>query len=96
MLGTVTVEIQLAPASMLMLGVAQSAAAVTDVNNLVSKTEDRRGAGVAVVQRGSFLPAKTADYTMTNLEFRCVRYYMLQEFDYSIANTLKSGKMYNL
>ena len=34
MLGTVTVEIQLAPASILMKGAAQVAAAVTAANNL--------------------------------------------------------------
>ncbi len=39
MLGTVTVEIQLAPASILMTGAAQAAACVTIVNNTPSRTE---------------------------------------------------------
>ena len=97
MLGTVTVEIQLAPASILMLGAAQAAAGVTIVNNTPSKTEVGRAAiGANIAQRGAVLPAETADYTLTNLEFRCVRYHMGPEFDYAEANVLKSGAQYKL
>jgi hypothetical protein len=96
MLGTVTVEIQLAPASILMLGSEQVAAAVTAANNLPSKTEVGRGAGVAVAVRGLILPAERADYTLTNLEFRCVRYHMGPEFDSIAANILGSGQKYKL
>jgi hypothetical protein len=96
MLGTVTVEIQLAPASILMLGAEQVAAAVTAANNLLSKTEVGRGAGVAAAVRGAVLPAERADYTLTNLEFRCVRYHMGPEFDSIAANILGSGQKYKL
>ena len=96
MLGTVTIEIQLAPASILMLGEEQTANAVAANANLLTKTEVGRGAGVAVVQRGGVLPAERADYTLTNLEFRCVRYHMGPEFDSAMANVLGSGRKYNL
>jgi hypothetical protein len=98
MLGTVTVEIQLAPASILMLGVEPTAAAVAAADNLASKTEVGRGAGVAAAQRaaGDVLAAETADYTLTNLEFRCVRYHMGPEFDVAAQNVLGNGGKYKL
>ncbi len=43
-----------------MTGAAHVTAAVTAPNNLVSKTEVGRGAGVAVAQRGAILAAETA------------------------------------
>jgi hypothetical protein len=92
MLGTVTVEIQLAPASILMLGGAQAAAGVTVANNTPSKTEVGRAVlGAAIAQRGAVLAPENADYTLTNLEFRCVRYQMGPEFDTAEANVLQSG-----
>ena len=99
MLGTVTVEIQLAPASILMLGVAQTAAGVTVNDNTPSKNEVGRAVlGAAIAQRaaGATLAAETADYTLTNLEFRCVRYHMGPEFDVIEANVLGSGNKYKL
>ena len=60
------------------------------------KTEVGRGAGVAVAVRGLILPAERADYTLTNLEFRCVRYHMGPEFDSIAANILGSGQKYKL
>jgi hypothetical protein len=97
MLGTVTVEIQLAPASILMTGAAQAAAGVTIANNTPSKTEVGRAAIAANIgQRGAVLPPETADYTLTNLEFRCVRYHMGPEFDVIEANVLQSGNKYKL
>ncbi len=62
-LGTVTVEIQVALANILMLGAEQVAAAVTAANNQPSKLSVGRGAGVAVAQRGAVLAPQTADYT---------------------------------
>ena len=97
MLGTVTVEIQLAPASMLMTGTAVAAGALTFANNHPSKDEvgrDRLTADIAV--RGAVLAAETADYTLTNLEFRCVRYHMGPEFDVAVANALNRGYKYKL
>ena len=96
MLGTVTIEIQLAPASILMLGIPQVGAAVTAGNNLASKTEVGRGVGVAVAARAAALVPERADYTLTNLEFRCVRYHMGPEFDSVAANILGSGQKYKL
>jgi hypothetical protein len=96
MLGTVTVEIQLAPAAILMTGVSQVAAAVTAANDLASKTGVGRGVGVAVAQRGATLAAETQDHTLTNLEFRCVRYHMGPEFDVAVANALQRGYKYKL
>jgi hypothetical protein len=97
MLGTVTVEIQLAPASILMLGILQVAAEVTVAGNTGSKTEVGRAIlGAATGLRGAILPAERADYTLTNLEFRCVRYHMGPEFDSIAANILGSGQKYKL
>jgi hypothetical protein len=97
MLGTVTVEIQLAPASILMLGAEQVAAGVTIANNTPSKTEVGRAViGANIAQRGAILAAETADYTLTNLEFRCVRYHMGPEFDAAAANVLGNGSKYKL
>ena len=97
MLGTVTVEIQLAPASILMLGVAPVAGAVTVANNTPSKTEVGRAVlGAEVAARAAAIAAETADYTLTNLEFRCVRYHMGPEFDMVAANVLSSGQKYKL
>ena len=98
MLGTVTVEIQLAPASMLMLGAAQAAAAVTQAANTTSKGEVGRAiiAAGGVAQRGAVLDPEIADYTLTNLEFRCVRYHMGPVFDMAAANVLGNGSKYKL
>jgi hypothetical protein len=99
MLGTVTIEIQLAPASILMLGTAITA---NDVpfganGNTPSKLEVGRAAlTVNTGVRGAALAAETADYTLTNLEFRCVRYHMGPEFDMAMSNVLGSGRKYKL
>ena len=78
MLGTVTVEIQLATASILMQGCEIVAGAVTQANNNVTKGEVGRTqiAAGGIAARGAALAAENADYTLTNLEFRCVRYHM--------------------
>lgn len=98
MLGTVTVEIQLAPATILMTGTEPDATAVTEALNEPSKTEVGRGGGTAVALRGAGaeVAAETADYTLTNIEFRCVRYHMMPEFDQIAANVLRSGAKYKL
>jgi hypothetical protein len=97
MLGTCTIEIQLAPSSILMLGTAISNADVTVANNTPSKNEVGRAVlGAATGQRTIALAAETADYTLTNLEFRCVRYHMPPEFDAAMANVLGSGRKYKL
>ena len=97
MLGTVTIEIQLAPASILMLGVANAAADVSVANNTPSKNEVGRAVlAAATGVRGAALAAEIADYTLTNLEFRVVRYHMGPEFDIAMANVLNSGRKYKL
>jgi hypothetical protein len=101
MLGTVTVEIQLAPAFILMLGVEPTAAAVVfgAAGNTPSKNEVGRtplAADVAQRAANAVLAAETADYTLTNLEFRCVRYHMGPEFDAAAANVLGNGSKYKL
>ena len=78
-----------------MTGAAQAAAGVTIANNTPSKTEVGRAViGANIAHRGAILAAETADYTLTNLEFRCVRYHMGPEFDVIEANVLQSGNKY--
>ena len=97
MLGTVTLEIQLAPASMLMLGVPILVGGVTAANNTASKGEVGRSViGADIAARAGALAAENADYTLNNLEFRCVRYHMGPEFDIAEANVLQSGRKYKL
>ena len=87
MLGTVTIEIQLAPASILMLGTNPTATGVTIVENTASKNEVGRALIAAdIAARAAAIAGETADYTLTNLEFRCVRYHMGPEFDMAAAN----------
>ena len=70
MLGTVTIEIQLAPASILMLGTTITNNDVTAANNTPSKGEVNRAAPTTPTgQRTISLAAEAADYTLTNLEF---------------------------
>ena len=80
-----------------MLGAAQTAAGVAIADNTPSKNEVGRAVlGAAIAQRGAALAAETADYTLNNLEFRCVRYHMGPEFDMAMSNVLKSGRTYKL
>ena len=95
MVGTVTIEIQIAPANILMLGAANVDGGVTAADNTNSKTEVGRAViGADIGARADPLAAETADFTLTNIEFRCVRYHMSPEFDFIIANLLKYGKKY--
>jgi hypothetical protein len=98
MLGVVTIEIQLAPSSILMEGAKTVAGAVTQADNTPSKTEVGRDtiASGGIAQRGTALAPENADYTLTNLEFRCVRYHMGPEFDMIENNVLGSGAKYKL
>ena len=100
MLGTVTVEIQLAPANILMLGTATSALSTSDgvtvAVNKTSKDEVGRAAITDNTGRSAVVAAEREDYTLTNLEFRCVRYHMGPEFDRAEANLLQNGHKYKL
>ena len=103
-LGTVSVEITLAPASMLMLGKAVEAGAVTNGNNQPSKREVGRnfiGANIAAYQDAAAVindlnVQEPIDYELENLRFTCVVYHMPPEFDRMEANVLASGKSYKL
>jgi hypothetical protein len=80
-----------------MTGTAVAAGALTYADNHPSKDEVGRDRLVAnIVARGAVLAAETADYTLTNLEFRCVRYHMGPEFDVAVANALQRGYKYKL
>ncbi len=66
-------------------------------NNTPSKTEVGRAViGANIAQRGAILAPETADYTLSNLEFRYVRYHMGPEFDMAAANVLGNGSKYKL
>jgi hypothetical protein len=93
MLGTVTIEIQLAPPTILMLGSAIADADVTVANKTPSINEVGRAVlGAATGVRGAPLAPEVADYTLTDLEFHVVRYHMGPEFDIAMANVLSSGR----
>ena len=100
MLGTVTIEIQLAPATILMLGTptfALGEAGITAALNGDSKLEVGRNLlANPILPNANIVPGERADYTLTNLEFRCVRYHMGPEFDSIAANILGSGQKYKL
>jgi len=107
-LGTVSVEITLAPASMLMLGAPITAAGVTVANNTSAKNDVGRallGANVTAYadqaaydaeNANNVLDNETADYELEKLRFTCVVYHMPPEFDRMEANVLASGKSYKL
>jgi hypothetical protein len=93
MLGTVTIEIQLAGPNILMLDSAIRAGEVTVANDTPSENQVGRGVlGAATGACGAAFAAEQPDYTFTNLEFRNVRYHMGPEFDVAMANVLSSGR----
>jgi hypothetical protein len=66
-------------------------------NALPFRTEVNRpniGADTAAV--AAAIPAEPASYSLSDLQFRIVRYLMPPEFDSSFANTLGSGGVYKL
>ncbi len=80
-----------------MLGANPSATAVTQAENKPSKDEVNRALiGADISARTAAIAGETADFTLTNLEFRCVRYHMPPEFDMVTANLLNSGRKYKL
>jgi hypothetical protein len=101
MLGTVTIEIQLAPANILMLGTPtfeyEENTGVTIEDNTPYKVAVGRDVLTQNTGRNANgIPEERADYILTNLEFRCVRYHMGPEFDSAMANVLGSGRTYKL
>ena len=98
MFGVITIELVLAPASILMTGTQNNnQAIVTANNNTPFKIEVNRTillnntAAVAVA-----IPAEASNYTLCDLEFRIVRYLMPSEFYTAEANTLSNGGVYKL
>jgi hypothetical protein len=95
-LGIVTIELVLAPASMLMQGSKNEGIAAIAVNTaLTFRTEVNRaniGANTAAITAA--IPEEPASYSLSDLQFRIVRYLMPPEFYSSLANTLSSGGVY--
>ena len=93
MMGIVTIELVLAPASMLMKSVDNDGLAGAipfgDIN--VDKDEVNRPAltnNIAVT--GADVAGESESYTLSDLEFRIVRYLMPNEFYSSLSNALGS------
>jgi hypothetical protein len=96
MLGIVTIEIVLAPSSMLMQGQKNEQTATVPVNiALPFITEvNRPNIGVATAAITAPIPEEPASYSLSDLQFRIVRYLMPPEFYQSLSNTLGSGGVY--
>ena len=97
-LGIVTIELVLAPATILMLGA--SAAGYTADLAVATSGPFRDEVGRTRLGAIAFRTAATAeeplDYTLSDLEFRIVRYLMPSEFYEAEANTLANGGVYKL
>ncbi len=82
MLGIVTIELVLAPASILMQGQKnENQAAVTISNALIYRSEvNRTNIGAATAAITAAIPEEPASYSLSDLQFRIVRYLMPPEF----------------
>jgi hypothetical protein len=98
MLGIVTIEIVLAPASMLILGSNATGytADLAGATSLPYRQQVGRGTVGATAFRTAAFAEETNDYSLSDLQFRIVRYLMPREFYDSIANTLGNGGVYKL
>ena len=98
MFGVITIEMVLAPASILMTGRQNNNQAIVVVNtNLPFRDEVGRDALVVnTAAVAAAIPAESANYTLSDLEFRIVRYLMPSEFYEAEANTLANGGVYKL
>jgi hypothetical protein len=100
MLGIVTIEIVLAPATMLILGsnatgyTADLPAAATSL--VYSRQQVGRNTVGATAFKTAALDPETNDYSLSYLQFRIVRYLMPPEFYSSLLNTLGNGGVYKL
>jgi hypothetical protein len=75
----------------------ENQAAVTVNNALIYRNEvNRTNIGAATVAIGAAIPEEPASYSLSDLQFRIVRYLMPPEFYSSLANTLGSGGVYKL
>ena len=98
MMGIVTIELVLAPASMLILGSNATGytAALPGADSLPYRQQVGRGTVGATAFRTAAFPEEAIDYNLSDLQFRIVRYLMPPEFYSSLANTLGSGGVYKL
>ncbi len=98
MLGIVTIEIVLAPANMLILGSNATGygAALDAADSLPYREQVGRATVGDTANRTAALAPETNDYSLSDLQFRIVRYLMPPEFYSSLANTLGSGGVYKL
>ena len=98
MLGICTIELVLAPASMLMLG-SNAAAYTADLAVATSGPsfdEVGRTRSAVVAFRTAATTDEGLNYSLSDLDFRIVRYLMPPEFYDSLANSLGSGTTYKL
>jgi hypothetical protein len=105
-LGTVSIELTMAPASMLMLGNAITATNVSAAARTAQIVDiGRNGDAVNVyadqtayntANADGSLNAQNIDYELNNLRFYCTVYHMHPDFDRMEANVLASGKSYKL
>ena len=100
MLGIVTIELVLAPASILMKSTENTgldAAIPGDhTGNGIYKDEVNRARVGATDRTGADIEGEGVGYTLSDLEFRIVRYLMPSEFYESLANGLKNGTTFKL
>jgi hypothetical protein len=98
MLGIVTIEIVLAPATMLMLGAnatGYTADLAVDTSG-PSFDEVGRTRAAAIAFRTAATADEGLNYSLSDLDFRIVRYLMPAEFYQSLSNSLGSGTTYKL
>jgi len=97
-LGVVTIELVLAPAAILMKGLENDGQAIVTIarNTPFREEAGRTILGADTVAVAAPIPAETENYTLSDLEFRIVRYLMPREFYDAEANTLASGGTYKL
>jgi hypothetical protein len=98
MFGIVTIELVLAPATILMKGRDNDGTPiVTQVNSAPARTEvNRANIAADTVQVAAPIPDEGDNYSLSDLEFRIVRYLMPREFYDSIENSLRNGVTYKL
>ena len=98
MLGIVMIELVLAPASMLMLGQSNSGQVAVAVNTALTFRAEvgRPNIAAATVAVAAVIPDEGPNYSLSDLEFRIVRYLMPTEFYSSLSNALGGGKVYKL
>jgi len=98
MLGIVTIELVLAPATILMKGQENDNNAIVAVNTALPFRNEVGRANIAAntAAVAAIIADEGNNYSLSDLEFRIVRYLMPREFYDSLANSLGSGTTYKL